>query len=228
MIFPCIDLMGGKAVQLVQGRPENIKVAIDDVTKLAKEFSRFGELQLIDLDAAMDKGSNIDPIQDICNFADCRVGGGIRTVEKAEEVLNAGAKKIILGSTVFKDDKINIEFLQKLDKEEVIIAIDSLKGNIVSKGWTHDTGIKTEDAVKQLEPYCSEFLYTYVDKEGTLEGIDIELVKKLKSLTKNDLTVAGGINSLEQIKELQKLGINSALGMVLYTGKVKLDELKGI
>lgn len=230
MIFPCVDLMAGKVVQLVQGKRENLEIEIDDVAGLVKEFSGYGELQVIDLDAAMDKGDNSDLIKKICKIARCRVGGGIRTAEKAEEAIKLGATKVILGSAVFKGNKINIDLLKKvvskIKKERVIIAIDSLKGNIVTKGWTNDTKIRTEDAIKQLEPYCSEFLYTYVDKEGTLQGINIGIIRKLKKLTKNQITAAGGINSIEQIKELEKIKVNSALGMVLYTGKVKLEDLK--
>ncbi len=232
MIFPCVDLMDGQVVQLVQGKRENLEIEIADVFGLVKDFSEFGELQVIDLDAAMDNGDNLDLIISICKMARCRVGGGIRTVEKAEQMIKAGAKKVILGSAVFKDNKISVNFLKELNKkikkDKIIISIDSLNGNIVTKGWTNDTEIKTEDAIKTLEPYCSEFLYTYVDKEGTLQGIDIPLIKRLKKLTKNQLTAAGGINSIEQIKELESIGVNSALGMVLYTGKVKLEDLKGI
>ena len=232
MIFPCVDLMNGKVVQLVQGKRENLEIEISDVDGLVKEFSKFGELQVIDLDAAMGKGNNLALIKKICKLAKCRVGGGIRSAEKAEELIKAGATKIIVGSAVFKDNTINIQFLKeltnKIKKEKIIIAVDSLKGNIVTKGWTNDTKIKTEYAIKRLEPYCSEFLYTYVDKEGTLQGINVGIIKKLKGLTKNQLTAAGGINSTEQIKKLESIGVNSALGMVLYTGKVKLEELKDI
>ncbi len=188
MIYPCIDLMDGMVVQLVQGRRENKKIGTKDFESLIKKFRPFGSIQLIDLDAAMDEGNNYVLIKKIMSKIKCRVGGGIRTQEKAEEVLNLGAEKIIVGSSVFNDGKIDFDFLKKLNKSKVIIAIDSIKEEIVVKGWKQKTGINVFDAVKKLEPYCSEFLATYVDKEGMLQGTNIEFFKKLRKLTKNEIT----------------------------------------
>ena len=230
MILPSIDLMNGKAVQLIQGEKKALEV--DDVMSLVKKFSVFKEIQLIDLDAAKGIGSNTDLIRKICKIAKCRVGGGIRTVEKAKSIIEAGARKIIIASSAFIDGKINKKFLEELvkavPKEKIIIAIDSKKGKIVTKGWRYDTRIKTETVIKQLEPYCREFLYTYVDKEGMMQGTNIHFLKKLRKLTKNDITAAGGISSIEEIKQLEKLNINSALGMSLYTGRIKFEELVGL
>ncbi|MBW2984547.1 1-(5-phosphoribosyl)-5-[(5-phosphoribosylamino)methylideneamino] imidazole-4-carboxamide isomerase [Candidatus Woesearchaeota archaeon] len=230
MIYNCIDLMKGKAVQLVQGRKKALEVK--DIGSLIEKFKPFGEIQLIDLDAAMGKGNNLALINRITKKIKCRVGGGIRGVTTAKHVLSAGATKVIVGSSAFKDGKINKDFLvslkKNIGKNKIIIAIDSLKGKIVIKGWTKSTGIDTFKVIKELEPYCSEFLYTYVDKEGTMKGIDLKLVKKLKKTTKNKLTVAGGISTIKEIKELKKAKIDCALGMAVYTGKLGLDELKKV
>ena len=216
MIIPSIDLMNGKAVQLRQGKEKILERK--NVLGLAKEFSRYGEIAVIDLDAAMGKGSNSGLIKKICRIADCRVGGGIRTVEKANELLQAGAKKIIIGT------KATPEFLKQLPKGRVIAAVDTKEGYVVTKGWTNKTKEKPENLIKKLEPYCSGFLFTNVDKEGLMQGLDFSIVRKLRKLTKNSLTVAGGISSIKDINELESLGADSQLGMALYTGKIKLEE----
>ena len=216
MIIPSIDLMNGKAVQLRQGKEKVLERK--NVLGLAKEFSKYGEIAVIDLDAAMGKGSNSGLIKKICKIADCRVGGGIRTIEKANELLQAGAKKVIIGT------KATPEFLKQLPKGRVIAAVDTKDGYVVTKGWTNKTKEKPEELIKKLEPYCSGFLFTNVDKEGLMQGVDFNIVKKLRKLTKNSLTVAGGISSIEDIKKLEDLGADSQLGMALYTGKIKLDE----
>ena len=216
MIIPSIDLMNGKAVQLRQGKEKVLERK--NVLVLAKEFSKYGEVAVIDLDAAMGKGSNLELIKKICKIADCRVGGGIRTIEKANELLQAGAKKIIIGT------KATPEFLKQLPKDRVIAAVDTKDGYVVTKGWTNKTKEKPEELIKKLEPYCSGFLFTNVDKEGLMQGIDFGIVKKLKAITKNNLTVAGGISSIEEVKKLEGLGVDSQLGMALYTGKIKLNK----
>lgn len=216
MIIPSIDLMNGKAVQLRQGKEKVLER--ENVLGLAKEFSKYGEIAVIDLDAAMGKGNNLELIKKICKIADCRVGGGIRTIEKANELLQAGAKKVIIGT------KATPEFLKQLPKDRVIAAVDTKDGYVVTKGWTEKTKQKPEELIKKLEPYCSGFLFTNVNKEGLMQGIDFSIVKKLKKLTKNSLTVAGGISSIEDIRKLEDLGADSQLGIALYTGKIKLNE----
>jgi len=231
MIYPCIDLMDGAIVQLVQGKRENIKIKTKDFDEMIKKFKPFGTIQLIDLDAAMGRGNNCAIIKEILKKIKCRVGGGIRAVEKAKEVLDLGAEKIIVGSSAFEEGKINFKFLGELGegvgKDKIIIAIDSIKGDVVVKGWKESTKLKVEDVIKELEPYCLEFLATYVDKEGMLKGTNVEFFKRLKKLTKNKITAAGGITTIDEIKELERNGIDSALGMAIYKGKIKLDELLG-
>lgn len=230
MIIPSIDLMEGRAVQLVQGKKKLLEV--ENPIKLAVEFKKFGRISLIDLDAAFGKGDNIMLIKKICGIAPCVVGGGIRNVKRAKMLIKSGAKKVIIGSMAFEDNSINEEFLEKLKKgigkERIIIAIDSRNGKIVTGGWKKKTNIKTEAAVKKLEPYCSEFLFTCVEKEGLMKGTNLGMLKKLKKLTKNKINAAGGISSLKEIKQLGALGINSVLGMALYTGKLKIEELNKI
>jgi len=229
MIYPCIDIMNGKVVQLVQGKAENKQIELDSYTDLIKKFKPFGTIQLIDLDAAMGKGNNYDLIKKIVKEIKCRVGGGIRRVGKAEELLDLGVEKIIIGSSAFRDGEIDFNFLTDLNqivpKEKIIIAIDSIRGEVVIKGWKESTKLKVEDVIKDLEPYCSEFLATFVDKEGMLQGTDVDFFKKLKSLTKNEITAAGGITTLEEVKELKDNNISSALGMAIYAEKIKLEDL---
>jgi len=226
MIFPSIDLMNGKAVQLVQGNKLKKKIEIEDVLGLARKFSKY-TIQLIDLNAAMGEGSNLRIVKILCRQFKCRVGGGIRTLERAKELIKARAEKIIIGSAAFKDGKVDILFLKKLNKfigkDKIIIAIDSREGKIVIKGWKESTGIDVLKVVKEFEPYCSEFLYTYVDKEGMMQGTDFSTLRKLKQTTSNEVTAAGGISSMDEIKRLERLKVNSVLGMALYTGKIKLS-----
>jgi phosphoribosyl-AMP cyclohydrolase / phosphoribosyl-ATP pyrophosphohydrolase len=216
MIIPSIDLIGGKAVQLRQGKEKVLER--DDVFALVEEFNKYGEIAVIDLDAALEKGNNTDLIKQICKSAKCRVGGGIRTIEKANELLESGAKKIIIGT------KATPEFLQQLPREKVIVAIDAKGKNIVNNGWRNKTKKIPKLTIKELEKYCSEFLFTNVDKEGLMQGFDFEKAKQLIGITTNKLTFAGGITTIDEIRQLEKLKVNSQIGMALYTGKIKLKD----
>ncbi len=216
MIIPSIDLMGGRAVQLRQGKEKALEV--DDVMGLAKEFRKYGEIAVIDLDAAMGKGDNTALVKQLCAIADCRVGGGIRTKQKAIEMLKAGAKKIIIGTMATP------EFLQLLPKDKVIVAVDTKNGEVVSEGWTKSTGKNPLEQMKELEKYCGEFLFTNVDREGLLLGVEPEIVQTLRDCTKNKITFAGGITTIEEIKMLEQSGLNSQVGMAIYTGKIKLPQ----
>ena len=216
MIIPSIDLMDGKAVQLRQGKEKVLER--EDVLDLALEFRKYGEVAVIDLDAAFGKGNNFELIKKICAIADCRVGGGIRTIEKANEVLQAGAKKIIIGTNATP------RFLKQLPKERVIAAIDSKDGCVVNRGWTAKTNKSPKDLIKELEPYCCGFLFTDVNREGLMKGVDFGKIRELSGLTKNKLTVAGGISCISEIKRLENLGVNSQLGMALYSGKISLAQ----
>ena len=216
MIIPSIDLMSGKAVQLVQGKKKVLERS--DVFELASEFRKYGEIAVIDLDAALGKGENIDLVKQLCRIAECRVGGGVRTVARAKEMLKAGAKKIIIGT------KAEISFLKQLPKDKVIVAVDSIKGNVVDSGWRNDTGVSVIDRVSELSPYCSEFLFTQVEKEGMMGGFDVSMVKEICKVTSNTITVAGGVTTEEDILKLEEIGCNSQIGMALYTGKLSLPS----
>lgn len=225
MLIPSIDLMNGKAVQLIQGKEKVLER--ENPLEIAEEFGRFGEIAVIDLDAAMGKGENEELIRDLCRKASCRVGGGIETVEKAKKLFSYGATKIIIGSKAFLNGDINKKFLIELaaeiGKERIQIAVDAFNGEVVTKAWTSKTGIEVTDAVKMLEPYCGAFLFTVVEKEGKMEGTDISLLKKLKSATKNPITIAGGITTLEDVRQISSTNSEMQLGMAIYTGKLKLE-----
>ena len=217
MIIPSIDLMDGKAVQLKQGKEKVLER--EDVIELAKYYSRFGELAVIDLDAAMDTGKdNEELIYKICKIAKCRVGGGIRTVEKAKRMLANGADKIIIGTAADEN------FLSKLPKDRVIVAIDSRNGKITVEGWKTDTEVSTQTQVQRFGDFCSGFLYTIVEKEGMLQGTNIEAYKEIRKITNKPIVAAGGITTTDEIKELEKLNISSQLGMSIYTGKINLED----
>lgn len=216
MIIPSIDLAGGKAVQLRQGKEKVLEK--DNVFELAKYFSRFGEISVIDLDAAMNKGDNEELIKELCKIAYCRVGGGIRDIEKAKRILSYGAKQIIIGTAADE------EFLSKLPKDKVLVAIDSKNGKITHEGWTKEIDAAPEDYIKRFDNLCAGYLYTVVEKEGMMQGCDIEAIKKIKGFTKKTLIAAGGISTTQEIVELNKAGISTQLGMCIYTGAVSLED----
>lgn len=216
MIIPSIDLMDGKAVQLRQGTEKVLERT--DVVELAKYYGRFGEIAVIDLDAAKGTGNNERLISQICKVASCRVGGGIRDVEKAKRMLALGAKKIIIGTAA------NEEFLSKLPKDRVLVAIDAKNGHIATNGWAKTIDATPMDFVKRFNNYCSGFLYTIVEKEGMMGGTDMAAIKEIRNSTSKELVAAGGISDVEEIVELQKNNISTQLGMCIYTGKVELEE----
>lgn len=216
MLIPSIDLMNGKAVQLRQGKEKVLER--EDIEELAKEFGKYGEIAVIDLDAAMGNGDNEEAIAKICKIARCRVGGGIRTQEKAKRMLALGAKKIIIGTAASE------EFLSKLPKDKVILAIDAKNGKISQKGWSEEIDQTPSDFVKRFDNLCSGYLYTIVENEGMMQGTKIDEILKIRNLTKHELVAAGGISTVEEIVKLQKENVSTQLGMSIYTGAVDLKE----
>ena len=225
MIFPCIDLMDGKVVQLVQGREKALEA--DSPEAMLERFAAFPEIQVIDLDAAMARGSNEALVRMLAGRAATRVGGGVRTVDRAKDLIAQGARKVIVGTAAFGPG--GTEFLQAvcdaIGRERVIVAADSKDGRIVVKGWKEATSLTAEEVLRGLEPYCGGFLCTYVDKEGMMEGTDLDWFRRLRAATSLELTAAGGITTLDEVKALLAMDVNAALGMAIYTGKLKLEEL---
>ena len=225
MIIPCIDLMGGKVVQLVQGREKALEGGTP--LEMIERFAAFPEIQVIDLDAAMGKGSNDDLVELIAVRATARVGGGVRSPERARLLIEQGAHRVIVGTAAFQRELLQ-EIADATGPDRLIIALDSRGGKVVVKGWQEATEFSAEQVIHQLEPFCSGFLCTYVDKEGLMQGTDLDWFRRLRASTKHELTAAGGITTLEEIRELQKLGIHAALGMAIYTGRLNLDELANL
>ncbi len=216
MIIPSIDIMDGKAVQLKQGTTKVLER--ENVFELAEYFSHFGEIAIVDLDAAMGKGDNFDLIKQLIKKYPARVGGGIRTAKKAKELIAAGAKKVIIGTAASE------ALLSELPKNNVIVAIDTKNGKIVTHGWLNTTEFKPEEYINKFDNYCSGYLYTIVEKEGMMGGTDLDSIKRIRELTENEITAAGGICTLEEIKQINDTGVNCQLGMALYTGKLDMTE----
>jgi phosphoribosylformimino-5-aminoimidazole carboxamide ribotide isomerase len=227
VIIPCIDLMDGKVVQLIQGREKALEG--DDPLVMLQKFAAFPQIQVIDLDAAMGRGHNDHLVRMLAAKAICRVGGGIRSVERGAGLLAQGAFRIIIGTSAFTAQGVNQPFLERLIEavgpERVIIALDSRAGKITVKGWRESLEVSAEQVIRSLEPYCSGFLCTYVDKEGMLQGTDLDWFRRLREITAHEITAAGGITTIEDIAALAELRIHAALGMAIYTGRLDLAAL---
>jgi phosphoribosylformimino-5-aminoimidazole carboxamide ribotide isomerase len=225
MLIPSIDLKDGAVVQLVQG--ERLAIRDDDVFRWVRRFERFPKVQVIDLDAAMGIGDNLAIVRQIAGALACRVGGGIRTVERAQDVLSAGARQIIAGSSLFRNGAPDLDFARTLSdaigRERVIAAVDSRNGRVVIHGWKTELPLTAAEAVRALEPYCDEFLYTHVDTEGLMGGTDFEAILAVRHATERRLTAAGGITTQREIDELHALGIDAVVGMAIYTGALNPD-----
>ena len=218
MIIPCIDLMGRKVVQLVQGRDKALE--LPDPVAVLEKFADYPEIQVIDLDAAMGRAAQADIVRELCARKSCRVGGGIRSVERALEVVRDGALKAIVGSSAFTEDGINHPFLRSLvaqvPRDKLMIAVDCLGDRVAVHGWKKILPLASTAALPELEAYCSEFLCTYVDAEGRLQGTNLDWFRKLRAATKLPVTAAGGITTDEEIRALEEIGMNAALGMAIY------------
>ena len=226
MLIPSIDLQGGAVVQLIQG--ERLAIKDMDVFRWVRRFERFPKVQVIDLDAAMGVGDNLALVRQIAASLSCRVGGGIRTIDRAREVLAAGAQQIIAGSSLFRDGQPDLVFAKALADavgiDRVIAAVDSRGGQIVIHGWKTTLKLTAVQAVHALEPCCGEFLYTHVDTEGLMRGTDMEAIRAVRQATTRRVTAAGGITTQEEIDELGALGVDAVVGMALYTGTLAEPE----
>jgi len=230
MILPCIDLMEGKVVQLVQGRDKALEA--DTVDRMIERFSPFPVIQAIDLDAAIGSGSNEALVEYIASKARTRVGGGVRTPEKARRLLEIGADRVIVGTAAFNSAGADYVFLRELTgtvpRERILLALDSKNGRVVVKGWRESLNISAEQIIRDLEPWCGGFLCTYVDKEGMMQGTDLEWFRRLRAATSHEITAAGGITTVEDIRALDAIGIDCAVGMAIYTGRLDLESLQTV
>jgi phosphoribosylformimino-5-aminoimidazole carboxamide ribotide isomerase len=220
MLIPSIDLLGGLIVQLVQG--EKLRLAFDDFEYWIEKFERFPLVQLIDLDAAMRQGDNSELVAQIAKRLPVQAGGGIHSIERARRVLDAGAKRVIIGSALFSaEGAVNASFAGELaanvGAERVVAGIDTKNGRIAVKGWKTQVALTPDEAIPQLESHVGAFLYTHVDGEGLMQGFPIETAARLRKLTKRQLIVAGGIRSQQEVNELDALGADAVVGMAVYT-----------
>lgn len=216
--------MGGQVVQLQQG--ERLALSTTDVDGWIDKFSAFPIVQLIDLDAAMGKPANDDLVRYVASRLPCQVGGGVRSIDRAQELLEAGARRVILGSSLFNDRGVNTgraeAFAEMIDPDQMIAAIDSKGGKVVIHGWKTALAITPEDAARILEPYVGSFLYTHVDTEGMMTGVNMAAVRSVQAATRRRLIAAGGIRSREEIDALDAEGIDAVVGMAIYTGKIEI------
>ncbi len=220
MLIPSIDLMGGRIVQLVQGA--EIRLAFDDFEYWIERFSSYPIVQLIDLDAAMRQGDNAALIEKIAKRLPCQVGGGIRTAAQGKRLLDAGARRVILGSVLFSaagvETKTAALMSTAIGREQFVASIDTKGGRVAVRGWKERVELTPEQAIEALDPYCGAFLYTHVDTEGTMRGFPIERAESLRSLTSRQLIVAGGIREQAEIDALHAIGVDAVVGMAVYTG----------
>ncbi len=238
MVISSIDMKDGHVVQLKNGK--DLMLQRDDADNLISEFNKYGEVAIIDLDQALrntdEKGNtkNTELLKHLLRRGNVRVGGGIRDVKKARELISLGAEKVIVGSAAWKSEPkngesaLNEEFLEELcnavGKQRVIISVDAINGKIAVKGWTETVDISLIEGAKQAEKYASELLFTCVEKEGCMQGTDMEACRALRGAVKCRVVVAGGVNTVEQIAQLEKIGCDVQLGMALYTGAVSLKD----
>jgi phosphoribosylformimino-5-aminoimidazole carboxamide ribotide isomerase len=233
MLIPSIDLMGGRIVQLVQG--EKLKLAFDDFEYWIERFSKYPVVQLIDLDAAMRQGDNRVLIEMICKRLPCQVGGGLKTAADGRALLDAGAKRVIYGSSLFgaadleetprRHKLIRLEFAEELKKslgeDALVFSVDTKGGNVAVRGWKDSVALTPEEAMTWLEDYCAAFLYTHVDTEGTMTGFPIDVAAILRATTAKQLIVAGGIKERAEIDALDAMGVDAVAGMAVYSGAME-------
>ena len=222
MIIPCIDLMEGKVVQLVQGRDKALEG--DAPLEMLERFAGFPEIQVIDLDAAMGRGKNSALVELLASRARCRIGGGVRTADRARKLMEQGAHRVIVGTAAFTPAME--EIAAAVGPQNILIALDSKFGKIVVKGWQEATEFTAEEVIGRLEPFCGGFLCTYVDKEGMMQGTDLDWFRRLRAATAHEITAAGGITTIEDIRALKAMRIDAALGMAIYTGRLDLAALR--
>jgi phosphoribosylformimino-5-aminoimidazole carboxamide ribonucleotide (ProFAR) isomerase len=214
----------------VQGREKALEG--DSPDEMLRKFAAFPQIQVIDLDAAMGRGANDDLVEMLASKAVIRAGGGVRTVERAEALIRQGAYRVIVGTSAFGADGPHHEFLKSLvaaiGRDRIVLALDTKGGHIVIKGWQEATRFTAEEVIRRLEPYCAGFLCTYVDKEGMMQGTDLGWFRRLRAATAMEITAAGGITTMDDIRALTAMNIHCAVGMAIYTGRLDLAELAAL
>jgi phosphoribosylformimino-5-aminoimidazole carboxamide ribotide isomerase len=227
MLIPSIDLQQGRIVQLIQG--ERLAIATDDIDLWIRRFSAFPVVQLIDLDAAMGRGDNDALVRRIAAALPCRVGGGVRSIDRAQALIDARAQAVIVGSRLFRASErgpVDIAFAEALasavGESRWQAAVDAKGGQVVVQGWTSAVPLTPAEAVRILEPFCDGFLYTHVDREGLMQGTDMGAIAAVRAATHRRVTAAGGITTHEEIAALDALGIDAVVGMALYTGRLDI------
>jgi phosphoribosylformimino-5-aminoimidazole carboxamide ribotide isomerase len=226
MLIPSVDLMGGKVVQLIQGEKKALE--FDNFHEWVARFAPLPLVQLIDLDAATGRNANASLIEFFLKRLPCQVGGGISSIQRAQRMLNLGARRVIFGSSLISEGRIDVAFAKlaadELGTDKLVFAIDSRNGKIAVRGWRETSEITPLQAVRVLEPFCSAFLYTHIDTEGLMGGLPLTPVRELRDATRNRLIAAGGISSYEEIDRLHEMGVDAVVGMALYLGKLKLPD----
>jgi phosphoribosylformimino-5-aminoimidazole carboxamide ribotide isomerase len=224
MLIPSIDLMDGKIVQLVQGRRKALET--EDFEGWIARFASYPLVQLIDLNAAMGTGDNRILVRFFTQRLPCQLGGGIQSVAAAEAALEAGAKRVICGSALVQQGTVNTSFAEKIagcvGRDKLVFAVDSRQGKVSIRGWREPTEITPRQMIESLEPWCGAFLYTHIDTEGMLKGIPFHAVRELRSSTNNQLIVAGGIASIDEVERLDSIGVDAVVGMAIYKGMIKV------
>ena len=226
MLIPCIDLQDGRVVQLERGRRRLL--TIEDVLGTAERFASYPMIHVIDLDAAMRRGGNARLVRSICEWSRrsrgprIRAGGGIRSVRRARQLLDCGAEQVIVGTAAFRGERVNRAFLSRLraavGRKRVILALDCERGEVVVRGWRRKLGLRPEEVIAALAPFCAGFLCTFVDAEGTMRGTDLDWFRRLRALTQLPITAAGGIHSTREVRALDRIGMDAAVGLAVYRG----------
>jgi len=228
LLIPSIDLMGGKIVQLVQGQKKALE--FENFDEWVERFSQFPLVQLIDLDAAIGTGDNRVLIRHFVEQLPCQVGGGIRSIESAREILAMGARRVILGSTLIGDGRVNRTFAEEIaqavNAEKLVFALDAKGGKVAIRGWREVTSITPLAMMQALEPWCAAFLYTHIDTEGMMLGIPMQTVQALRAATGRQLIAAGGISTNQEIEQLHAMGVDAVVGMALYLGKLDVAKAR--
>jgi len=224
IVVPCIDIQDGKVVQLVQGREKVLEGP--DALEMLERFAGFPEIQVIDLDAAMGVGDNGAIIEMLTSRARCRVGGGVRTPQRARQLVDLGAQRVIVGTAAFAP--VFDDIVAEIGNEKIIVALDSKAGTVVVDGWATSLAVSAEEAITTFAEKCNGFLCTYVDKEGMMQGTDLDWFASLRRLTTLPITAAGGITTIEDVTALLEMNIDAAIGMAVYTGRLSLNDLRNL